>query len=323
MKTFRKTIQLSIVLFLLFISISFAADLKVHFIDVGQGDAILIIAQNGKKVLIDAGIHYQKNDKWNPFNYIRTLKNDGQISDLVINYVFITHPHDDHYAGFKYFCGKDHSADDFSIINIYYTVDKPSSWGTFINCLDKLNAKADNYGQVSARGPPALYLGDNVTLTILYPFEKITSPSQDKNKDSLILKLTYNSVSFLFTGDAPSDIENKILKKDLKSNVLKVGHHGSRSASSDAFLKKVKDDSSELYAVISTNYQDGKGKTYGHPHKEALDRLSTLGGVSLYRTDLHGNIIFVTDGNTLSIELTNENVPEDELWKPGKKLSSN
>lgn len=287
----------------------------------GQGDSILIVAPNGKKVLIDAGIHSGKADERNPFTYIRELKKDGKIDSLNIDYAVITHPHDDHYAGFKYLCSKDTGKDDFKIMNIYYSIDAESSaWGGFVSCLDTLNKKAEHYGQISARGPPSFDLGDNVKLTVLYPLTKITTPSKDKNADSIVLKLKYKSVAFLFTGDAPSEVESKILNKDLTSNVLKVCHHGSRSASSTAFLQRVNDDSSEFYAVISTNYHDGKGRAYGYPHKEALDRLLALGDVHLLRTDLNGTIVFSTDGDTLSVQKDKE-ATEDELWKPGEKLS--
>jgi beta-lactamase superfamily II metal-dependent hydrolase len=309
---------LSIVfLFVLSITPTFAADLQVHFIDVGQGDSILVISPDGKKLLIDAGIHPGKDDKWNPFNYIRALKETGKIDNLNIDNAIITHPHDDHYKGFSYLCGKDKDRNDFSITNLYYSVDAQTSYGRFWDCLQSISKKSKSYGQISARGPP-IDLGSDVKLTILYPFQPVDTPSIDKNEDSVVLRIEYKKVSFLMTGDAPSKVERQLLDKEIRSNVLKPGHHGSKTSSSKGFLGKVQ-PASEFQMVISANCQDGKGKRYGHPDKEVLKKIKDLGEVSLYRTDLHGTVVFTTDGETISVKTEQDEISEEKLWEPGEK----
>jgi competence protein ComEC len=300
--------------------LSFASDLQVHFIDVGQGDSILIVAPNGKKILIDAGIHPGEKDKRNPFNYIRGLKQEGKINDLQIDYAIITHPDRDHYVGFKYLCGKDKEKDDFHIANLYYSVYEPKKNDNFWKCLQSLKPKMQDLGQISARGPP-IDIGDDIEFTVLFPFETLTKPSKVKNDDSIVSRLKYKQVSFLFTGDAPTKVEKTLLDKNIQSNVLKVGHHGSKYSSDKTFLERVKPDSGDFYAVISSNYHDGLGRRYGHPHKEALQRLKALGGVNLYRTDLLGTIVFKTDGLTINVETQKKDIPEEELWKPGRVLT--
>jgi competence protein ComEC len=119
----------------------------------------------------------------------------------------------------------------------------------------------------------------------------------DLNNYSIVLKLTYNGKSFIFTGDAEVDSEEEILAKgyDLKADVLKVGHHGSTSSTSDEFLAAV----SPEYAVICV----GVDNTYGHPHQETLDKLNTE-GIKIYRTDLSGGTIqFVVDGDQLLVSI--------------------
>lgn len=119
----------SIFLFFFFISVGICGTLEVHFIDVGQGDSTFIITPNNKTILIDAGIHSDENDKRNPFNYIRSLKNEGKINSPNIDAVFITHPHDDHNGGFIYLCRKQGSGQDFTIEKIFYNVFDSKAYG--------------------------------------------------------------------------------------------------------------------------------------------------------------------------------------------------
>ena len=317
MNKFRKTLFVFSVIFVLWSSLGLAADLQIHFIDVGQGDSIFVISPSGKKLIIDAGIHPEKDSTWNPFNYIRKLKEDGTIDSLGIDYAIITHPHDDHYKGFSYLCGKDKDKNDFSITNLFYSVDEQKSYGQFWKCLQSIKKDTVSSGQISTRGPP-IDLGDEIESTILYPFEPVKVPNKDKNDDSVVLSIKYKNIRILLTGDASSKVEAQILEKNLKSRILKLGHHGSKTASSKKFLEKVKSES-DFNAVISSNCEDGKGKTYGHPNKETLERLKATGDVNLYRTDLHGTIVFTTDGESIKISTANEDVSEDKLWEPGYK----
>lgn len=160
---------------------------------------------------------------------------------------------------------------------------------------------------------PPLEFGE-VVLTVFHPEEPITQPNKNKNRDSLVMKMTYKNVSLLFTGDADKKVE-KSLKGDLKSSVLKVGHHGASTSTDKAFLKKV----DPLYAVIFCNDKDGKGKTYGHPHEPTLRNLKAQ-KVKLYRTDLSGTIVMKSDGNNITVIEEKEISQSDpKLWKPGEK----
>jgi competence protein ComEC len=130
----------------------------------------------------------------------------------------------------------------------------------------------------------------------------------------------YQKTRFLFTGDASQKVERELLNQDIRSNVLKLGHHGSRTASDEEFLQKVKPSSGDFYIVISANDKDGKGRRFGHPHKETLEKLKKLGDVELYRTDLHGTAIMVSDGSSINVNrLGKKEISQAELWRPGKK----
>jgi competence protein ComEC len=320
MSKFKRFLAIFLLLSFLGVPHLFAADLQVHFIDVGQGDSVFIVAPSGKKILIDAGIHPGEKDKWNPFNYIRGLKQDGKIDNLQIDYAILTHPDRDHYVGFRYLCGKHRDNYDFYIAHFYYSIYEPKENDTYWKCLQSLKTNHMDLGQISARGPP-IDIGEDIEFTILFPFENLTSLSKVKNDDSIVSRLKYKQVSFLFTGDAPTKVEKMLLDKNLESTVLKVGHHGSKYSSHKDFLEKLKPNTGDFYAVISSNHHDGLGRKYGHPHKEALERLEVLGGVNLYRTDLHGTIVFKTDGLTINVEPQKKDVPEEELWKPGRVLT--
>jgi beta-lactamase superfamily II metal-dependent hydrolase len=311
---------LLIIVFLLLLPVSTGTTgpLQVHFIDVGQGDSIFIITPNNKTILIDAGIHSATNDKRNPFNYIRGLKRDEKIKNLNIDVAFITHSHDDHYGGFNYLCRDQGGGQDFAIENLFYSVFHSKAYGKFWPCLESLIRKSIHASQVSARGPP-INPDSEIDLKVLYPFQKITKLSQDKNDDSIVLLLQYQKTRFLFTGDASKKVERELLDKDIQSNVLKLGHHGSRTASDEEFLKKVKPSSGDFYIVISSNDKDGKGKTFGHPHRETLETLKKLGKIQLYRTDLHGNIVSNSDGSIINVETQKKEISEEKLWKAGKK----
>lgn len=284
---------------------SSAQELEVHFINVGQGDAILIKTPDSKHILIDAGFHSNPNDKYNPFLYLKKQK------IAALDAIFITHPHDDHYAGFKYLCKKPDSK-DFPIRAVYYSVIPGPEYGQFNPCLEEIIAKSEVHGQVSARGPPIKF--KDVVFTVLSPKEPVAEPNEDRNLDSIVIRMTYDKVAFMFTGDADQEIEDA-LEGNLKSDILKVGHHGSRTASGESFLKKVAPEIS----VISVNDKDGKGKAYAHPHVEALKSLKALEGL-LVRTDLSGNVVMRSDGEfifTTVDKLVSQTSPK--LWSPGKK----
>lgn len=139
----------------------------------------------------------------------------------------------------------------------------------------------------------SFFLDTNVNVTVLNPTHPLEF--ENANDNSVVLKMQVCNVTFLFTGDGEAPSEASVLAAgfDVKSTILKVGHHGSRTSTSSAYLEAINPE----VAVISV----GEGNPYGHPHQETLDKLAS-GGVTVYRTDLHGTVIITTDGVKYSVE---------------------
>lgn len=243
--------------------------LSVHFIDVGQGDCIYI-NQGEYNMLIDAG---NNEDGEKLVSYLKSLNVNG------FDYVIGTHPHEDHIGGM------DDIINNFEIEN-YYMPDKLSTTKTFEDVLDALDAKGLSYNVPKI--DDEFKLGD-ATFKVIYSGDD----TNDINDSSIVLKMTYGDNSFLFTGDATSNVEEIILNKDIKSDVLKVAHHGSSYSSTTEFLDKV----DPKYAIISV----GKNNSYNHPASITLQKLSNR-DIKVYRTDLDGTIIFTSDGTNLSVQ---------------------
>lgn len=241
---------------------------EVQFIDVGQADAILI-RQNGYNMLIDAG---NNEDGEKLVNYFKSLG----ITNF--EYVIATHAHEDHIGGM------DDIINNFEISN-FYMPDVLTTTKTFEDVLNALESNDLMYdeleiGEVFNLGEASfdtMYVGDE---------------DDDLNDTSIVLKMTYGYNSFLFTGDATSSVEKEILSKDIKSDVLKVAHHGSSYSSTDEFLNAV----NPLYAVISV----GKNNSYKHPSSSILKKLNDM-GINIYRTDEKGTIIFTSDGKNINV----------------------
>lgn len=242
----------------------------VEFIDVGQGDAIFIQA-GGKNVLIDAGPAKDAKD------VLACLK-AHQVKKLD---VFIgTHPHADHIGGAGEVLKKV-GADKI------YMPKVSANTKTFEKLLltikdQKMKITAPKVGDLIIDEP-------SVTLEVLAPN---ASQYKETNEYSLVTKLTVGQKIFLFTGDAEAISEKEMIqgKMDLKADVLKIGHHGGKTSTGTAFLKKVM----PTYGVICV----GKDNDYHHPNAETLKR---LGKIKILRTDKNGNITFTTDGNTLKV----------------------
>lgn len=243
--------------------------LSVHFIDVGQGDCIYI-NQGEYNMLIDAG---NNEDGEKLVSYLKSLNVNG------FDYVIGTHPHEDHIGGM------DDIINNFEIEN-YYMPDKLSTTKTFEDVLDALDAKGLSYNVPKI--DDEFKLGD-ATFKVIYSGDD----TNDINDSSIVLKMTYGDNSFLFTGDATSNVEEIILNKDIKSDVLKVAHHGSSYSSTTEFLDKV----DPKYAIISV----GTNNSYNHPASITLQKLSNR-DITVYRTDLDGTIIFTSDGTNLSVQ---------------------
>lgn len=246
------------------------SNLEVYYFDVGQADSILI-RKNDNNILIDAG---NNEDGEKLVNY---LKNDLNIEKF--NMVVGTHPHEDHIGGL------DNVIDSFDIDTILMP-NATSTSKTFENVLDSIEKK--DY-KITVPKINEEFNYNNINIKVLYT----GTGEKDLNNTSIVLKLTYQNNKFLFMGDATSKVEKKLLNEDIKSDVLKIGHHGSEYSTTKNFLDKV----NPQYAIIEV----GKNNTYKHPKEITLDKLNKK-NIKIYRTDIDGTIKVASDGNNLKFE---------------------
>jgi len=260
-------------------TVSASENLTVHFIDVGQGDSELLQFA-GKNVLIDGGTPDMGS---RVESYLRTYG----VSSLYL--VVATHPHDDHIGGLLTILN------DLLVGQVLDSGQTHTSQ-TFQNYLNLIDRK--NIPFSTAERGQTIDLDTRLKIEVLSP-PATHFAGDDLNQNSVVLKVTYNKVSFLFMGDAGFVAENSIMAAgyDLKSDVLKVGHHGSSSASGSAFLAKVKPTSSII--------EVGAGNDYGHPTQATLGALQNTGS-KIYRTDTNGNIVVTTDGQTYSVSTSKQ-----------------
>lgn len=249
-------------------------NLKITFVDVGQADCILV-SQNNEHTLIDAG----NNEDGKLL--VEYFKNQG-ITEF--KYVFGTHAHEDHIGGM------DDIIRNFKIGH-FYMPDSPTTTKTYEDILDSLLEKRKPYEIPKV---DKTYRMQDIDFKILYVGEN----AEDLNDSSIVIKMTYLNTSYLFTGDATSKVEKLILDKDLKSDVLKVGHHGSQYSSTEEFLNVVRPQ----YSIISV----GKGNVYDHPKDITIKKLKKINS-KIYRTDQKGSIILTSDGNAISIDFEKTN----------------
>lgn len=250
-----------------------SGELSVHFLNVGCADSIYINCGE-YDVLIDAGNEGINNK---PVAYLR--ENGVEKLDLII----ATHPDKDHIGGMA------DVVEAFAVERFWTPQLKPKlvpTSGFYTDLLDGLDRRS-----VPVTNPWAgkqLKLGD-LLFTVLSP-SKLYS---DTNDSSLVVRLSFGKNSFLFTGDAEKKAEGDMLKSgmNLKADVLKVGHHGSKSSSSKDFLKAV----DPQYAVISVG-----DNSYGLPRKAVIKRIEKL-GTTVYRTDRYGTVVFYSDGEALTV----------------------
>lgn len=241
--------------------------LNVYFIDVGQADSILL-ENKGHYMLIDAG---NNEDGPKLVNYF----NEQDIKEF--DYVVGTHAHEDHIGGM------DDIIKNFKIDN-FYMPDAITTTKTFEDVLDAL--EETNVIFQTPKVNQTFNLQDTTITTL-----SVTADEKNLNDTSIVLKVKHGTNTFLFMGDASTKIEKNLLNKDIKSDVLKVGHHGSRYSTSLEFLKKV----SPEYTVISV----GENNTYKHPHEEILKRLEEQ-NIQIYRTDKQGTILAKSNGSIIT-----------------------
>ena len=255
--------------------------LSVHYLDVGQGDSIFIELPNQKCMLIDAGENmYGKSIT----EYINNLGYQK------IDYLVATHPHADHIGSMAYVV-------KHNDIGEIYMPKVATTTKTYENLL---NAISDKGLKVKSAKAGMNIVDDNdFSINILAP---VTIEEDDLNNCSIILKMNYKSDSFLFLGDAEKK-ELETVTADMSAEVLKVGHHGSRTSTTKALLEEV----NPKYAVISL----GKNNSYGHPHKSTLKLLDEF-GVETYRTDEDGTIVISTEGSGVTIKTGQTSMKRDE-----------
>lgn len=249
--------------------------LTVAFLDVGQGDAIFIEAPNGNQIIMDGG-----PDR----SVLRELSKIMPFYDRSIDMLIVTNPDTDHYAGFidvlkNYEVGQVLEPGTYSPSATYKEFEK-----------DVALEPAD---RTLARRGMKIVLDENVYIEILFPNQDVSNFST--NDGSMIARLVYKDVSYMLTGDTTQKMERYVLAvsgKSIKSTVLKVAHHGSRTSSGESFVKAV----APKFSVISA----GRNSKYGHPHKETLDTFSKL-KIPVFGTYEKGMIMTRTDGESIEI----------------------
>ncbi|HWR22057.1 MAG TPA: ComEC/Rec2 family competence protein [Feifaniaceae bacterium] len=253
--------------------------LDIYVLDVGQGDSIFLRSPSGKTMLVDAGesYMYERVDEFLQNQAVKKL-------DVVIG----THPHADHIGGMEKIV-------THYTIGTYYMPDAQNQTRMFENLLDALAEQDISVKQAVGGKQSAIGWDEDVEVNILSPLPGVEY--DDLNDSSVILHVQYGETSILLTGDAESFAEKAALKalpeSCFRATVLKVGHHGSSTSSSDAFLDAV---GPEL-AVVSL----GKDNEYGHPHKEVVDALKSR-NIPLYRTDTGGTVHISLDGEGYTVE---------------------
>ncbi len=242
---------------------------EFHFIDVGQGDSTLILTR-AAAVLIDAGPTAAGEET---ARYIRNYTDS-------IDYMILTHPHEDHIGGAVKIINT------LDVKNVLMT-DASNDVVTFSRLIDVIE---DSGVRVIQAQPGNTYGADGIELQILAPLADFG----DFNEYSVVTRVEYKDVSMIVPGDAESRSEKLMLEtyqqEELRADILKLGHHGSHTSSTSDFLAAV----SPKWSIASC----GLNNSYGHPHKETLERTAEL-GIPVLRTDEMGSIVFATDGEKL------------------------
>lgn len=269
----RCSATLGALLGLLWTGFAHAGELTVDFLDVGQGDAVLIQG-GGKVVLIDAGI--------------KGARVDQQLAALGVDHLDLaitTHPHADHMGGMEQVLRS-------MPTGLYLDNGMVHTTRTYESLMAAVEELGIPYR--SARSGLSLNLGDEATLRVLLPTDTLFSDTRsDLNSNSVVAVLSHDEMDFLLTGDAEEPTEMVLARQDMPSiDLLKVAHHGSSHSSTNTFLRAVRPP----IAVISC----GIDNRYGHPDPEALERLQSVGAL-VYRTDQSGHLRAVSDGQSIEV----------------------
>lgn len=246
-------------------------ELTVSIIDVGQGDSILIKTPGDKFIIVDSG---STNEKDKLYAYLNSIEIGG------IHAVVATHPHEDHIGNL------DNIIQDYNIMEVYMPKVSANT-KAFENLLNSIKQKGLRIKTAKAGVEFEI---DGVAFEFLAPN---SDEYEDVNNYSGVLRVSYGEKTFLLMGDAEKLSEGEIIESgaDVKADVIKIGHHGSSTSSSEKFIKAVNPE----YAVISC----GQGNDYNHPHRETISLLNNL-KIETFRTDLDGTITFITDGLELN-----------------------
>lgn len=257
--------------------------LSVHFIDVGQADSIFI-DYGDYDILIDGG---NNTDGDLVVNYLKSLNVDD------IEIMVATHNHEDHIGGL------DNVLKAYDVENIIDSGDKTTTTKTY---KDYWNAVENENSKYKEDDNLTFNIDDGIEFKIL----EMGDNFKDTNSNSVVCMLDYNNTEFLFMGDLESEVENKNLDKFTDVDVLKLGHHGSKTSTSKEFLDIAKPE----YGIISC----GKDNKYGHPNTETLSKLIQY-NIKTFRTDTQGHIIATTDGETITFILEPFKLNVDEVGK--------
>ena len=250
--------------------------LTVVFLDAGQGDAIFIEAPNGNQVLIDGGPNK---------SVLRQLSKVMPFYDRSIDIIIATHSDKDHIGGLP---------DVLQRYTVDFILESGAKNDTGISRAFESAILQNKIKRIFAKRGMAIMLDDDVFLNILFPDRDVSEV--ESNTASIVAQLVYKNTEFMFTGDSPKTIEEYLVFLDgekLRSEVLKVGHHGSKTSSSESFVGYV----SPEYAIISA----GADNSYGHPHKEVVEILNQFGSAILNTKD-NGAIIFKSDGENIVVK---------------------
>lgn len=250
-------------------------DLRVAFLNVGQGDATFI-EKDGNQILVDGG----RNKK-----VLRELSKVMPFYDRSIDLVIATHPDADHIGGLP---------DVLENFNVGLVMEPGADSDTAIYAEFERRVEEKGLQKILARRGMRIMISENAYLLILFPNTDVAG--FDTNEASIVAKLVYGDTSFLLTADSPKNIEQYLTALSPESvdiDVLKVGHHGSKTSTSQELLGYA----SPLYAIISV----GKDNQYGHPHKEITDKLSES-NITILRTDELGTIKFKSNGEKIFVD---------------------